>query len=439
VQIVPDNIFEQDEQFVLELTSPAAAELAAATATATIVDDDPLPTLAVAAATVGEFAGSVPVTITLTGRAEAVVAVSLSTAPDTALASVDYEPHVSVVAWATTETGDKTVTIDIVNDPVAEGSETFDVQLSAPDNAEILTATAAVTIEDDDGPPNFILTLNFSGPVTNASLTFGQNVAAEVGLDGLDVASAGDGAAIDNYLASGDDHFLQELQPQAASGHWLVVVDVPLANATTMSWDFTGIALPDAIFLHEVSDTISIDKGIDMLTTNEITFPSPQTVQISLGPVVTEEVTVTPEWTMVGLPVISGLTMGEIFDAGRDGELAEPTWRWDPYEARFILVTADDPAVPEAGYFVYGAAERTIAVSGVEADGIVQTVAGWQVLSPVHAVTAASLLAAGVQVIWELSRATGAMETVLPATELQPGVSYWMFCTESVVVDLRGD
>ena len=73
------------------------------------------------------------------------------------------------------------------------------------------------------------------------------------------------------------------------------------------------------------------------------------------------ETDVFPVTEALGLPVISGLTMGEVFDVGVDGELAEPTWRWDPYEARFILVTADDPAVPEAGYFVYGAAERAIA------------------------------------------------------------------------------
>ena len=442
VQIVADDIYEQDEQFVLELTIPVAAELDDATATATITDDDPLPTLAVAAATAGESAGSVAVTITLTGRAEAVVAVNLSTAPGTALAAEDYESHGSVVEWATTETGDKTVNIDIVNDPDPEDSETFEVQLSAPDNAGISNAAAAVTIEDDDGPPNFMMTLNFSGDVANSSLILGQNVAAEAGLDGLDVVDAGGGAAIDNYLASGDAHFQRELHPQSASGHWLVVVDVPLANATTMSWDFTGIALPDDVddvYLHEVIDTLSIGAGIDMLTTTEIPIAAPQTFQISLGPEVSEDVAVAPGWTMLGLPVISGLTMGEIFDAGRDGELAEPAWRWDPHEARFILVSADDPAVPEAGYFVRGAAARSISVSGVEPDGVVQTVAGWQALSPVHAVTAESLLAAGVRVIWELSRVTGVMAAVSSATELQPGVSYWMYCTESVEVDLRGD
>jgi len=438
VQIVADDLYEQDEQFVLELTSPVAAELGTATATATINDDELIPTLAVATATVEESDGSVAVTITLTGRAEAVVAVNVSTVPGTAEAADDYESHVSVVEWATTETGDKTVNIDIVNDPTFEVSETFDVQLAGPDNANISNTTAAVTINDDDGPPNFMLTLNFSGPVANSSLTFGQNGAAVVGHDELDVVSAGGGAAIDNFLASGDDHFQRELHPQAASGHWMVVVDVPLANETTMSWDFTGAALPGAIYLHEVSDTISIEKGIDMLAEDEKIITSPGTLQISLGPVVSQDVTVTPEWTMLGLPVISGLTMGELFDVGIDGELAEPIWRWDPYEARFFLVTADDPAVPEAGYFVYGAA-GVISVSGVEPDGIVQTLAGWQVLSPVRVVTAASLLDAGVQVIWELSRTTGAMEAVLPATELQPGVSYWIYCAASVEVDLRGD
>jgi hypothetical protein len=31
------------------------------------------------------------------------------------------------------------------------------------------------------------------------------------------------------------------------------------------------------------------------------------------------------------------------------------------------------------------------------------------------------------------------MEAVSPATELQPGVSYWIYCAESVEIDLRGD
>jgi hypothetical protein len=441
IQIVADDIYEQDEQFVLELTSPVAAELGTATATATINDDELIPTLAVATATVGESDGSVAVTITLTGRAEAVVSVNLATVPGTALAAEDYESYDSVVTWASTETGDKTVNVDIVNDPEPEDPESFDVQLSAEVNADIAHATAAVTINDDDGPPNFMLTLNFSGSVANSSLVFGQNGAAAVGHDGLDVVSPVSSAAIDNYLASGDDHFQLEMHPQAASGHWMVVVDVPLADETTMSWEFAGITLPGAIYLHEVSDTISIDAGIDMLTTTEIpAIASPRTFQISLGPVVNEDVTVAPEWTMLGLPVISGKTMGEVFDVGRDGELAEPTWRWDPYDDRFILVSPNDPAVPETGYFVYGGAEeRAVEVSGVEPDGIVQTVAGWQVLSPVHVVTALSLLEAGVQVIWELSRTTGTIEAVSPAAELQPGVGYWIYCTESVEIDLRGD
>ena len=148
VQIAADDIYEQDEQFVLELTMPVAAQLATATAAATIVDDESPPTLAVATATVGESDGSVAVTITLTGRAEAVVSVNLSTVSGTALAAEDYESHDSVVTWASTETGDKTVNVDIVNDAKPEDPESFDIQLSGPDNADIAHATAAVTIND---------------------------------------------------------------------------------------------------------------------------------------------------------------------------------------------------------------------------------------------------------------------------------------------------
>jgi len=77
--------------------------------------------------------------------------VSYATAPGTALATSDYMTRSGSVTWAGADAADKTITIPIVNNAVAEPHESFTVTIT-PTTAGIQVAEpqATVTIVDDD-------------------------------------------------------------------------------------------------------------------------------------------------------------------------------------------------------------------------------------------------------------------------------------------------
>jgi hypothetical protein len=112
----------------------------------------PAPRLAVTGASVTEGntgTSTVLVTIGLTGPALGTVTVSWATSNGTATAVSDYTAASGTVTFVR---GDmvKTVPITIVGDTVNEPNETFAVQLSNPTGATIATASANVTILNDD-------------------------------------------------------------------------------------------------------------------------------------------------------------------------------------------------------------------------------------------------------------------------------------------------
>jgi hypothetical protein len=80
-----------------------------------------------------------------------------------AFARCDFTTSVGIVTFAAGETS-KTITVPIINDGHAEGSETFQVQLSNPSDSILgLTVSATLTILDNDaaGAPNPVLTTPF--------------------------------------------------------------------------------------------------------------------------------------------------------------------------------------------------------------------------------------------------------------------------------------
>ena len=90
--------------------------------------------------------------VMLDRAADGPVTVAYSTANGTATAGADYMAASGTVTFAAGETS-KMVHVDIAGDVLAEGNETFTVNLSAPTGATIADGTAIGTILDDDGTP----------------------------------------------------------------------------------------------------------------------------------------------------------------------------------------------------------------------------------------------------------------------------------------------
>ena len=144
------------------LSSEANAILARAIGTATITDNDVGPDVSVADATVAEgtlVGPNLQFTISLSVPAGKDVTVEYATADGTAVGSAtpderDFTPVAGDVVFTTGET-EKTVTVFVAHDGLAEGAETVRLDLTGvPEGIGIAQGAATGTINDDDGPPD---------------------------------------------------------------------------------------------------------------------------------------------------------------------------------------------------------------------------------------------------------------------------------------------
>ena len=147
VTILADGLDEEDETFLLRLANPVNAAISRGTATGTIVDDQPR--LSITGVTVGEGAGTADLTVSLDAASVWAVTVEFATAEGTASAGHDFcavDGTFSFVPGVT----EQTIMVEILEDAVYEGEETFEVMLWNATTAAIEAGVATVIIEDND-------------------------------------------------------------------------------------------------------------------------------------------------------------------------------------------------------------------------------------------------------------------------------------------------
>ena len=174
VSTASDSTTEQNEFFVLTLSSPTNAILAVndSTATGTINDDGP-PAVGVIDATQPE-GGSVNFTVLLSTSPTREVTVQYATSSGTATSGTDFTAKSGTLTFAA-GTDSQTVSVATTNDSTDEENETFTLTLSSPTNATLgANTTATGTITDNDDPPTV--------SVANASTTEGDAVDFTVSL-----------------------------------------------------------------------------------------------------------------------------------------------------------------------------------------------------------------------------------------------------------------
>jgi Metallo-peptidase family M12B Reprolysin-like/Calx-beta domain/Repeat of unknown function (DUF5648) len=117
----------------ISLVSPPAAQIQFAAATAAI----------------SENSGSIVIPVKRINNNFGAVSVAYATANRTATAGSDYVGTSGVLNWTSGDTTDKNITVPIINDTLAEGSETFVVTLSNATGATLgAIASTEVTIYD---------------------------------------------------------------------------------------------------------------------------------------------------------------------------------------------------------------------------------------------------------------------------------------------------
>lgn len=109
----------------------------------------PESTLTIADAGVAEGDATLAVTIRRKGATLDPVRIDFATADGDATAREDYWPVSGTLTFEPDDTT-QTIMVPILGDDLAEGDETFSIALSNPVNAEVASATATVTIVDDD-------------------------------------------------------------------------------------------------------------------------------------------------------------------------------------------------------------------------------------------------------------------------------------------------
>lgn len=144
VNIVPDNIDESNETFVVNLSNPTGASISRAQGTATITDDDT--SMVVIADGAPAFEGSPFVfAVTLSTPSATTITVNFATADNTAIAGSDYTATSGTLTFAPGEVF-KTISVPTLIDTTIEPNETFFVNLTS--TATITRAQGVGTIVD---------------------------------------------------------------------------------------------------------------------------------------------------------------------------------------------------------------------------------------------------------------------------------------------------
>ena len=304
ITAIQDSISEGDETVVVDIESVVnGTESGLQQVTATITDDDAVPTLSIGAGTLAEGdSGSAMMefVVTLSGESASDVTVEYATSDATATAGADYT---SASSTLTIPAGSLSGTIDVsvLGDELDEVDETFQVSLSNPANATILSGSATGTITDDDSAPAVVddayptdedtpLTVAAPGVLDNDSDGDSDPLTASVG------ASPSNGSVVLNADGSftytpndnfnGTDSFTYTVSDgfnTSAAATVTITVnavnDLPVAEADAYSVD------EDAVLTVAAPGVVDNDSDLDNdpLTASIQTSPDPSEATVVLN------------------------------------------------------------------------------------------------------------------------------------------------------------
>ncbi len=155
VQSTGDLLDENNETFLINLSSPVNAVISDAQGIGTLNDDDLAPTLSISDAVIAEGnsgTANATFTVTLSEVSGRPVSINFATADGTAKQPDDYNALTGTVTFAPGQTS-RTIAIGVKGDTIAEPNETFRVNLSGAVGANIANNQGIGTITNDDAAP----------------------------------------------------------------------------------------------------------------------------------------------------------------------------------------------------------------------------------------------------------------------------------------------
>jgi hypothetical protein len=148
VPVHGDTLSEANERFFAKISNITSAVLAGSNqALGTILNDDPLPVISVNDSTVTEGLADAEFTINLSEASGQTVVVNYATGGGSATPGSDYEAASGQLVFAPGETT-KSVTVKVNRDTIAESTETFFLNFTNVQGAELARPSATGTILD---------------------------------------------------------------------------------------------------------------------------------------------------------------------------------------------------------------------------------------------------------------------------------------------------
>jgi hypothetical protein len=186
--------------------------------------------------------GAINITAERVGGTSGAASVSIAVTPGTATSGADYSPPVSqALSWSAGEQGQKSVSIDIINDVEVEPTETVNITLSNASGATLgLPSSAVLSITDNDGVAGSLRFAMSSVSVSEGAGTATINVERTGGSDGIIGVSY---ATSNGSATAGSDY-------SARSG------TLSWANGDAMAKSFTVPITDDTTF--EGNETVNL-------------------------------------------------------------------------------------------------------------------------------------------------------------------------------------
>ena len=157
VPLVDNNVDEPDETFLVRLSGVVGAVIADNEGIGTIEDDEPPISVSIYDGRAREDAGSLEMAARLNRPSlQNVVTVRFSSSDRTATSSSDYTATTGLLIFERGSTEGK-VLVEVIDDQLVEGDETFEVTLSIPRNAVIDQGLATGTIVENEGTPQLLI------------------------------------------------------------------------------------------------------------------------------------------------------------------------------------------------------------------------------------------------------------------------------------------
>ena len=196
-----DVLDEFQETFAVELKSDPEipVDLEFDYVVIPIRDNDPEVRVSIGAEDGAEDAGVLSFEVSLSGTSGKTVTVDFATSDGTATADADYRPVVGTLTFEPGETT-KTVEVGVIDDPIHEPAEWFELALTNARNARLPRFPARGTIQDDDA---FLTIAGASAGEASDRLEF---VVTATGLVAGDAPATVDYATEDGTATAGADY-----------------------------------------------------------------------------------------------------------------------------------------------------------------------------------------------------------------------------------------